>query len=247
MITLESDTKIEVALIDNNQLYLEGMKQIINTDPIFRLIADGRNKAEALKIITQHEPDVVILDSYLIDKPALMELKEILTAIPNTKIILVEDGEFSKGYFMKAINCGVKGYILKNVTDDLFIQALKKVYTDEYWMDPQVSIYLIEEYQLLTQKYLDKDTDKRKEIRKPAHILTDKEYEVLELLAAGYGNRDIMEKMNIKGSTVKTHIGNILDKLYVNNRTNAILLAIQNGWVAVDYKNSSVHQEYQLV
>lgn len=239
--------KIEVALIDNNKLYLEGMKQIINSNPNFLLIAEGGSKDDVLNIIRKNEPDIVIVDACLIDRLALLELKNSLRTMPHIKMVLLESEEFSKSYFMKAVNSGVKGFILKSITDDLFIEALKKVYTKEYWVDPHVSVYLMQEYQLLTNKHMTEERNKQIEIHKPAHILTDKEYEVLELLAAGYGNKDIMEEMNIKGSTVKTHIGNILDKLYVNNRTNAILLAIQNGWVTVDYKNSSVHQEYQLV
>lgn len=210
------------------------MKQIVNSDLSLYFKGEGKKKQDVFHMLENDKPDVLIVDSELIDKNDLKIVKQMLQSATKPEVILIADEVFSKKYFMEAINSCVKGFLLQDINDGLFINAIKTVHQNQYWIHPQMSHYLMSVNKSLNQTL--NVTNRKNKTQRPLHTLTKREFEVLELLVMGYGNNTIMAEMKITNATVKTHIRNILKKLDVSNRTQAVLVAIHNRWVELNCK-----------
>ncbi|MFC9600257.1 LuxR C-terminal-related transcriptional regulator, partial [Peribacillus butanolivorans] len=129
---------------------------------------------------------------------------------------------------------GAQGYLLKEMDADALIDAVRVVAEGGSYLHPKVTHNLVKEYRrLAAEEGADRDSVHAVEIRRPLHLLTRRECEVLQLLADGKSNRAIGETLYISEKTVKNHVSNILQKMNVNDRTQAVVLAIKNGWVEV--------------
>src|SRR5699024_819836 len=145
-------------------------------------------------------------------------------------ILSIHDDE---SYVTHALKTGAQGYLLKEMDSDALIEAIKVVREGGSYLHPKVTHNLVQEYRRLAHENMTTLAGGRVEYHKPLHLLTRRECEVLQLLADGKSNRDVAERLYISEKTVKNHVSNILQKMNINDRTQAVVSAIRKGWVEV--------------
>jgi len=223
----------KIVIIDDHQLFREGVKRILDFEPTFQVVAEGDDGSEAISLVDQHQPDVVIMDINMPNINGVEATAELIEKYPESKVIILSIHD-DENYVTHALRTGATGYLLKEMDADALIEAVKVVADGGSYLHPRVTHNLVKEYRRLsadeggTDKYISPV-----EIRRPLHLLTRRECEVLQLLADGKSNRGIGEALFISEKTVKNHVSNILQKMNVNDRTQAVVVAIKNGWVEV--------------
>ncbi|PLS04336.1 response regulator [Neobacillus cucumis] len=224
----------KIAIIDDHQLFREGVKRILEFEKSFQVVAEGDDGSDALGIVEQHQPDVVIMDINMPGKNGVEATKELVEQYPNTKVIILSIHD-DENYVTHALKTGACGYLLKEMDADALIEAVRVVADGGSYLHPKVTHNLVNEYRKLatTTGRSGGGYVQTLEIRRPLHLLTRRECEVLQMLADGKSNRGIGESLFISEKTVKNHVSNILQKMNVNDRTQAVVSAIKNGWVEV--------------
>lgn len=224
---------ITIALIDDHKLFREGVKRILSYEPSFEVIAEADDGREAKAIIEQYNPDVVLMDINMPEMNGIEATKELIETYPNTKVIILSIHE-DETYVTHALQSGAQGYLLKEIDTDSLMEAIKVVNEGGSYLHPKVTHNLVEDYRkLIEDKELNSNNVHAIEYKKPLHLLTRRECQVLQLLSDGQSNRKIAESLVISEKTVKNHVSNILQKMEVNDRTQAVVTAIKNGWVEV--------------
>ncbi|ABO68420.1 MULTISPECIES: response regulator [Geobacillus] len=220
-----------IAIIDDHQLFREGIKRILEFDGDFEVVAEGSDGREALSIVEEHRPDLVLMDINMPDTNGVEATKQLIETYPDTKVVVLSIHD-DENYVMRALQTGATGYLLKEMDADTLIEAVRIVAEGGSYLHPKVTHNLIREYRRLTTE-TNSNVMVQQEVRRPLHLLTRRECEVLQLLADGKSNRAIGETLYISEKTVKNHVSSILQKLNVNDRTQAVVVAIKNGWVEV--------------
>ncbi|MCA1031431.1 response regulator transcription factor [Bacillus timonensis] len=226
--------KTSIVIIDDHQLFREGVKRILDFEASFTVVAEGDDGEEALHLVEKHNPDVVIMDINMPHMNGVEATKQLIEARPNTKVIILSIHD-DENYVTHALKTGASGYLLKEMDADSLVEAVKVVADGGSYLHPKVTHNLVKEYRRLSavgQPTIG-NPSLAVEIRRPLHILTRRECEVLQLLADGKSNRGIGDALYISEKTVKNHVSNILQKMNVNDRTQAVVVAIKNGWVEV--------------
>jgi two-component system, NarL family, response regulator DegU len=225
--------KTSIIIIDDHQLFREGVKRILDFESSFDVVAEGDDGSEAMDLVETHKPDVVIMDINMPNMNGVEATKMLVNRYPETKVIILSIHD-EENYVQHALKTGAQGYLLKEMDADALIDAVRVVAEGGSYLHPKVTHNLVKEYRrLAAEEGADRDSVHTIEIRRPLHLLTRRECEVLQLLADGKSNRAIGETLYISEKTVKNHVSNILQKMNVNDRTQAVVLAIKNGWVEV--------------
>ncbi|KGX93942.1 chemotaxis protein CheY [Pontibacillus halophilus JSM 076056 = DSM 19796] len=222
-----------IVLIDDHKLFREGVKRILEFEPSFEVVAEGDDGNTATSLIEQHNPDVVLMDINMPQMNGVQATAELISHNPDLKVIILSIHD-DENYVTHALKTGAQGYLLKEMDSDALIEAIKVVGEGGSYLHPRVTHNLVKEYRRLSEG--DGETTKSSspiEYRKPLHLLTRRECEVLQLLADGKSNRGVAESLFISEKTVKNHVSNILQKMNVNDRTQAVVTAIKKGWVEV--------------
>lgn len=220
-----------IIIIDDHQLFREGVKRILDFEETFTVVAEGSDGEEVIGLYEQHRPDVVLMDINMPGKSGIEATGELMAAHPEAKIIILSIHD-DESYVTHAMKTGALGYMLKEMDADAIVQAIKVVAAGGSYLHPKVTKNLVAEFRRLSAKeHL--GSFHQAEIRRPYHLLTKRECEVLQLLTDGQSNRAIGESLYISEKTVKNHVSSILQKMNVNDRTQAVVTAIKNGWVEV--------------
>lgn len=209
---------IRVLIADDHPIVRQGLEIVINSQPDMCLVGQAADGNQALILFKELQPDVIIMDLKMPIMNGLVAIEQIKQSDPETPILVLTsftDDEM----VISAIQLGVNGVILKDAPPEQLLTALRDVFHGEKYVDPSVARKLMANiHQSAAQGRLD-------------HLLTNREIEVLKCLAQGLSNRDIALKLSISTRTVTTHVRNILDKLGVENRTQAALYAVEHGIV----------------
>lgn len=224
-------TTTKIVIIDDHQLFREGVKRILDFEDSFEVIAEGDDGAEAVELYEKHQPDVLLMDINMPRMNGVEATEELLNKFPEAKVIMLsihDDGS----YVTHALKTGALGYMLKEMDADEIVEAIKIVSVGGSYLHPKVTYNLVEEFRRLSERE-HKGAFQQNDIRRPYHLLTKRESEVLQLLTDGQSNRTIGETLFISEKTVKNHVSSILQKMGVNDRTQAVVTAIKNGWVEV--------------
>ncbi|GGF31206.1 MULTISPECIES: response regulator [Halobacillus] len=220
-----------IVLIDDHKLFREGVKRILDFESSFEVVAEGDDGSAALDLIETHNPDIVLMDINMPSMNGVEATAEITQRYPNLKVIILSIHD-DENYVTHALKTGAQGYLLKEMDSDALIEAIKVVGNGGSYLHPKVTHNLVAEYRRLSDTSSN-EAFRTIEYRKPLHLLTRRECEVLQLLADGQSNRGVAESLFISEKTVKNHVSNILQKMNVNDRTQAVVTAIKNGWVEV--------------
>lgn len=221
----------KIAIIDDHQLFREGVKRILDFEKTFEVVAEGEDGNQAVAIVEEFQPDVIIMDINMPDVNGVEATRQLIENFPESKVIILSIHD-DENYVTHALQTGASGYLLKEMDADALVEAVKVVADGGSYLHPKVTHNLVREYRRLAGEggggYVGVA-----EIRRPLHLLTRRECEVLQLLTDGKSNRGIGEALFISEKTVKNHVSNILQKMNVNDRTQAVVEAIKKGWVEV--------------
>ena len=200
--------EISLAVIDDHPLFREGVIRSLTEMDGFSIVGEGSSKEDALRIATEHRPDILLLD---ISMPGggLDAISLILGQIPDQKIVMLTVSEASDDV-MAALKSGAKGYVLKGVGSRMLADIIRSIAAGDSYVAPTLSARLISENGSAAQV-------------NPFNALTDREREVLELASAGLSNKHIGLKLDLHEKTIKHHMTQIFAKLEVSNRTEAAM------------------------
>lgn len=208
---------IRVLIADDHKHAREGMREILEPDPAFEVVAEAWNGHEALEYTGKYMPDMILMDIHMPDMSGLEATRRIKNDYPYVKIIIVTVSDDITHLF-EAIKKGAQGYLLKNLDPASWLEYLKAVALDEVPLSRELAVQLLMEFSAKPQE--------------PAlSPLTAREQEILEQVAKGKTNREISEDLIISENTVKNHLKNIMQKLHLDNRVQLTRYAYDKGWV----------------
>lgn len=211
---------IKVLLVDDHKIVRQGVRAFLHTLDDIQVIAEADSGAAAVTAVGEYQPDVVLMD---LEMPGELDgitaTRQIRKLRPPTQVIVVTSHHQDE-YIFPAVRAGAISYLLKDIEPDELATAIRKAAHGEAVLDSRVAARIVQELQGL-----------RKDEVNPFTELSEREFEVLRLIAAGKSNAEIAETLVIGESTVKTHISNILKKLHLDDRTQAAVYAWQEGIV----------------
>lgn len=224
--TMEFNKKVKVVLVDDNYEHLLGVRELINLETNFDVIATAANANIAINLIKKYQPDVVLMDINMPEKDGLTAISEIERLGLDIKIIALTGYDDSDLIF-RAMKLGAKGYILKTMASSQLIYAIEEVMQGKVYLPSGLSSRFFEYF----QKTYKEESNNVVQTENLLQYLTQREEEVLELLTQGVTYKGVANQLFISETTVKTHVNNIFQKLQVNDRTQAVLYAINNGFL----------------
>ncbi|AOM81893.1 response regulator [Salisediminibacterium beveridgei] len=232
---MENQDKLRILLIDDHQLFREGVKRILTMEPGFEVVAEGNDGEDVVDLVRQNKPDVVLMDINMPGINGVDATKNLLKSFPNVRVLILSIHD-DESYVTHVLKTGAAGYLLKEMDTEALIEAVKVVGNGGSYIHPKVTHNLIKEYRRLANENGNNGEIGFREVeyRRPLHLLTRRECEVLQLMTDGKSNRAIGEALYISEKTVKNHVSNILQKMSMNDRTQAVVDAIKNGWVKVN-------------
>lgn len=211
-----------VVLVDDQELVRAGLQRILGTSDDLVIVGECGDGVEALAAVDEHDPDVVVMDIRMRGMDGIEATRRIReTDGPPVLILTTFDDDEA---LWDAIAAGAAGFILKEAPADELIRAVRTVADGAAWLDPAVTSRVLAMYRTTV-------LPQAKEQGR-AEALTDRENEVLQLMANGANNAEIAEQLYVSTATVKTHVGSIFTKLSVRDRAGAIVFAYQHGLVA---------------
>ena len=208
--------KIRVLLVDDHSLVRQGLKQIIELEEDILVIGQASNGEEALELISQVKPNVILLDINMPKMNGIQTLRRIKDMDKTIKVIMLTFHE-DREYLFETINLGANGYVLKDAESASLIKAIRDVNKGGSYIHPNITTEIVKE---LNNKYKGNDG---------VDELTRREFEVLSLIAEGQNNKEIANTLFISEKTVKNHVSNIFKKIDVNDRTQAAIYAYRNN------------------
>lgn len=211
---------INVLLVDDHKIVRQGVRAYLQTLDDIQVVAESDSGAAAVAAVEEYAPDVVLMD---LEMPGELDgiaaTRQIRSRRPETQVIVVTSHHQDE-YIFPAVRAGAISYLLKDVEPEELAVAIRKAAQGEAVLDSRVASRIVQELQGL----------RRDEVN-PFTELSEREFEVLRLIAAGKSNAEIAQSLVIGESTVKTHISNILRKLHLDDRTQAAVYAWQQGIV----------------
>jgi len=211
---------ISVLLADDQALVRDGFRALIDREPDLRVVAEATDGVEALTLARQHRPDVVLMDIRMPRIDGLTATRQVL-GLPQPPRVVVLTTFDRNEWVYDALRSGASGFLLKDVRANQLTDAIRTVAAGDSLLAPSITRRLIEEFVRVAPVAP----------AQPPDILTDREADVLRLVAAGLSNAEIAERLTIGQSTVKTHVNRLLYKLDLRNRTQAVVYAYENGIV----------------
>ena len=224
----EFKKKSKVLLIDDNYEHLVGIRELLNLEGTFDVVGIATNVTVGLNLIKKYQPDIVLLDMNMPDKDGLQGIMEIGKLDIDTKVLALS-GYDDADLIFRAMKIGAKGYVLKTMASAQLIYAIEEVLNGKIYLPLALSSRFFEYFQ---QSFREETAKQESGEENLLSYLTQREEEVLELLTQGVTYKGVAGKLFISETTVKTHVNNIFQKLQVNDRTQAVLYAINNGFLS---------------
>jgi DNA-binding NarL/FixJ family response regulator len=209
---MKKSEKTRILIADDHYIVRIGLVALINIESDMEVVAEAADGAEAIEMFDKHNPDLVLLDMHMPVKNGIETTKEIRSRFPASRILILTafDGDEE---IHRALLAGAQGYVFKNSSGKKLIPALRAVLAGQLWIPQEVA--------------------SRLEARKSFDELSPREIQVVNELAKGLANKEIAETLGITEHTVKDHLKNILAKLHVADRTEAVTTAIQRGIIHI--------------
>jgi DNA-binding NarL/FixJ family response regulator len=216
---------IRVVIADDHELYRRGMAVVVELDGSAVVVGQAGNGDEAVAVCAAEAPDVVLMDVRMPGSGGIEACRRIRTVVPTTRILMLTMSDDELDLF-EAIKAGASGYLLKDLPGEEVAEGIRKVFEGQAIIPPGMAATLLQEFGRLSR-----ESDP---VSSPDTCLTDREVEVLRLVARGQANREIAESLVISENTVKNHVRNILDKLHMHSRVEAAVYAHRQNLIPTD-------------
>jgi two-component system response regulator NreC len=213
------DTPIRVLLADDHTILRAGLRMMLNAQPDIIVVGEANDGREAVREAEQLAPDVVIMDITMPELSGIEATKLIKRAMPDVKILMLTMHE-NEGYLFQSLRAGASGYMMKEAADTELLQAIRTVQNGRFYLSPAAQSMMVGDYLLRVKAGEEKDS---------YNDLTEREREILKLVAEGLTNNQIAEKLVISPKTVDTHRTHVMDKLNLHSRAELVKYAMRRG------------------
>ncbi|MCF3169474.1 response regulator [Streptomyces californicus] len=210
---------IRVLVVDDHALFRRGLEIVLAQEEDIQVVGEAGDGSEAVDKAADLLPDIVLMDVRMPKRGGIEACTAIKEVAPSAKIIMLTISDEEADLY-EAIKAGATGYLLKEISTDEVATAIRAVADGQSQISPSMASKLLTEFKSMIQR-----TDERRLV--PAPRLTDRELEVLKLVATGMNNRDIAKELFISENTVKNHVRNILEKLQLHSRMEAVVYAMR--------------------
>jgi two-component system nitrate/nitrite response regulator NarL len=208
---------IRIMVADDHAIFRDGLRKLLDGSNDVTIVGEASNGNECIKMLGKLKPDILLLDLRMPEKDGLGVLEEVNFDTLPTRVIVLTAAEDDRDV-VRAMRLGARGVVLKQSASDLLLKSIRKVYDGEIWLDNRMTAEVIDAFK--------KSAEGGQRREKP--LLSDREKEIVQLVAQGFRNREIGEKLFISEQTVKNHLHNIFDKLGVSDRLELALYAIHH-------------------
>jgi DNA-binding NarL/FixJ family response regulator len=212
---------IRTMIVDDHALFRRGLEMVLEEEPDIELAGQASDGAEAVEKAAEFLPDVVLMDIRMPRSSGIEACRAMKEAAPSAKIVILTISDEEEDLF-EAIRAGASGYLLKDIPLDEVADAVRAVHGGQSLINPSMAAKLLTEFAALARR---DDEERAQEV--PAPRLTEREMQVLKLVARGMNNRDIAKELFISENTVKNHVRNILEKLQIHSRMEAVMVAVR--------------------
>jgi len=214
---------IRIVLADDHPIVRDGLKKLLKLEEDFEVVGEAGDGREVLERVQELDPDVLLLDLRMPNLDGLAALQALQQTNKRTRVIVLTASE-DKNEFVQAMKLGCSGIVLKQTAPDLIVKSIRKVNSGEIWLDSNTTAAVMRQFSTNMDNGMSTGAKGRE--RSP---LSAREREIVALVAQGYKNKEMAEKMFISEQTVKNHLHNIFDKLGVSDRLELALYAIHKG------------------
>jgi len=210
---------LKILIVDDHALFRRGIQMVLEQEEGIEVVGEATDGQEAVEKAEELMPDVVLMDVRMPKRSGIEATSAIKEAIPHAKILMLTVSDEEEDLY-EAIKAGASGYLLKEISTEDVADAIRSVWTGQSRISPAMASKLLNEFQAMSKR-----AEERESVHTPR--LTDREMEVLRLVAKGMNNRDIAKELFISENTVKNHVRNILEKLQLHSRMEAVVYAVR--------------------
>ena len=220
-------SQIRVLIADDHRIVRQGLRHVCELGGI-TVVGEAEDGREAVKLARQLRPDVILMDINMPVLDGVQATRLIVDANLSARVIILTMYRQDR-YVFEAIKAGARGYMLKDVDEQDLVAAIQAVHRGEALVNPSLAVSLLDEFRRLSQE-ADETAD--------THDLTQGEMDVLRLVARGADNKAIGEQLALSERTVANRLSTVYEKLHVNNRTQAALVALRRGWATLEQEDA---------
>jgi NarL family two-component system response regulator LiaR len=215
---------IRILLADDHVLVREGTRDLLEREPDMQVVAEAGDGEEAVRLAAAHQPNVALLDIAMPNLSGIEATRQIKRLVPATAILILSAYDDDE-YVFALLEAGAAGYLLKNVRGRDLVEAIRSIHAGESVLHPVIASKVIERAVRPSLPH---------QVHENTELLTERELEVLKLAAMGKSNRDIGAELCLSTRTVQTHLSTVFAKMQVGSRTEAVVQALQRGWLTLE-------------
>ncbi len=221
---------IRVLIVDDHPVVRRGLTTLLASEADIDIVGEASNGKQALEQVEKLHPDVILMDLVMPEMDGIEAIQRISSHYPEIRILVMTSFTADEKVF-PSIKAGALGYLLKDSDPEDMIRMIHQVYRGELSLHPMIARKVIQELNRPAGQSLTNDP------------LTEREVEILQLIAQGLENQEIADRLNLKDATVRTHVSNILGKLHLANRVQATLYALRKGLTSLDGESENSNQK----
>jgi two-component system, NarL family, response regulator NreC len=213
---------IRIVLADDHTLVRQGLRRILEEQPDWQVVAETGNGREAVALAADHQPDVVILDIGMPQLNGLEATRQITRRLPSVRVLILSM-HADEVHITKAVEAGASGYLVKDSADSELVNAVTATVQGKSYFSPAAAAVLLDEYRRSVA---------RRGVTDRYELLSDREREVLQLMAEGHSSKSIATLLGVSPATVETHRAHVFEKLDLHSIAEAVLYAVRRGLVS---------------
>lgn len=217
--------RIRILVADDHELFRRGLRQVLGDEDGIEVVAEAGTGQEAVDLTAETEPDVVVMDVRMPERTGIEATRDIKASHPDVKVLMLTISDEEDDLY-QAIKSGANGYLLKEISIDEIGAAVRSVHGGQSLISPSMASKLLNEFAAMIKKEEEKQ-------QAPTPRLTPREMEVLQHVAQGMNNREIAKALYISENTVKNHVRNILEKLHLHSRMEAVVYAVREKMLEI--------------
>jgi len=215
---------ISIILGEDHQITRQGIRRLLEDEKGFTIIGEASNGEEAVKMVSEMKPDVVLMDIAMPKLNGIEATRQIKLINPRTGVLILSAYDDDE-YVFAMLKAGAAGYLLKSVSGDELVRAIKAIHKGEPVLDPVIAKKVMNYFKL---------PDKVPGMEEDSERLSDRELDIIKLAAKGLTNKEIADELHLSYRTVEGHMRDVFNKLGVGSRTEAVLHGLKKGWFTLD-------------